>query len=271
MNMKEKLKSLIGLTLTSLFWSSRLPQKIKGPNTSCIRFIIHSHPRSGSTMVLTMLGSHPNVFIIGEPFGQDKRLWDFFKGKRYLREFQPIRFLKMILQNGVRDDIHALGFKLFPEQLRNPRYKKVPTYLSKSGDVKIIFLKRKNLLAQYTSFKIAQLSSSWNIKDEASRPSLKIGIDRTEFFKFLEDIDREDRETELRFSEHDVLNVFYEEILRDKQHHLTEIQTFLNLTVKPLSTPLIQKEVRPLNQVISNYNEVIAWLQDSKWSYLIDA
>ena len=123
------------------------------------KFVIVSSGRSGSTLLATLLGSHPNIRCYSEIFHEreldPKTVFFYPKSKKQHRLFvdDPQRFLDDVFYcRYFHRDIFFVGFKILYYQTRLHGQTSVWSYLENHKEIKIIHLKRNNLLAQYFSF-----------------------------------------------------------------------------------------------------------------------
>ncbi len=65
-----------------------------------------------------------------------------------------------------------------------------------------------------------------------------------------------------------MLRWFYEELAAAPEEQLKQAQEFLGVTVCDLKVKLIKQEVRPLREVIENYEELRTFFAGTRWDYL---
>jgi LPS sulfotransferase NodH len=166
----------------SLLSSQYLPYA--GEKKDYHKFVLVSHQRSGSTMLIKSLSSHPQVIAHLELFLSDRI--DFHYNDLdtvvdpktlYIRDQFPIEFLNKLIFRGYETSIQAVGFKMFPETMNLNRFKSVWDWLNKDSSIKIIYLKRDNLLAVFTSLMVATKSGYYSIEDKKDRSKLTVTID----------------------------------------------------------------------------------------------
>ena len=126
-----------------------------------VRFIILAAARTGSNLLRGLLHSHPQCFVGGELFNHvyfDRRYipWcpDWSSDERAkinhddtlidLRKADPVRFIERLFEITRHWGHQAIGFKLMywhPEM-----YKEAGDYLVGDTSIRVIHLKRRNLL-----------------------------------------------------------------------------------------------------------------------------
>jgi LPS sulfotransferase NodH len=151
------------------------------------KFVILSTARSGTSYLSSALVNHPDIWMHGEIFHPEitkhilaetlKKDIDFS-----LREEKPIEFLEKIYK--YNEDRLVVGFKIWKSQ--SP---KAVSYIIKTPDIKKIILERRNLLASFSSKKIAQQTSVWNINQKKSQTinyeTPKIKFNQEEFIGYV--------------------------------------------------------------------------------------
>lgn len=145
-----------------------------------IRFVIFSHPRSGSTLLCSILTSHPDILCHSELFCHNKigyaggfqKIYgnsiekeisreDLVSGRVGIdtvegRNRFPENFLIKIWQNSF--DNKVVGFKLFQNQNKN-----VADLLVRDKNIKKILMLRQNKIRCYVSQLIAKKTGKWSI------------------------------------------------------------------------------------------------------------
>lgn len=124
-------------------------------------FVILAAQRTGSTMLTSMLNSHPELRCFGELYARDRstaievfadlpaKLRDRFL---YDDEERTRRWRHLLHGIGWRQKV-AWGFKLM-----NNQHKRVRRYLIEESDCLLIVLKRRNALAMHASSENAKLN-----------------------------------------------------------------------------------------------------------------
>src|SRR6056297_3457234 len=129
-------------------------------------FMISCPARSGSTMLVHLLRSHPDIWCNGEVFGTDpvqgllgshvqrSQLYEnYWEDITLQRDRDPARFLyKYVLDTQARS---VAGFKLKSDEMLAPQYEEICNVVASDTDLKIILLHRNNLLDRYVSHRVA--------------------------------------------------------------------------------------------------------------------
>jgi LPS sulfotransferase NodH len=239
-------------------------------NTPATRFVVTCPARTGSSMLTSLLQSHPEICCHGEVFGW--RVFEGFKGINYngpisehrkppivdklvqLRLDDPVLFLRdFVLFAG---EYKAVGLKFKYEELSIEHFTAVRHWIRDNQDIKIIHLTRQNLLKRYASQVIAtKITKVFNTWQEVPPPT-RITLSPEECEReFAHTEQRQERYTKL-FAKHDVLHMTYEELIADRDVKLTQIQTFLGLEPTELRTGMKKLNPDSLADLLENYNEL---------------
>lgn len=217
------------------------------------RFVILAARRSGSNLLCSLLGSHPEVRCHHELFNPngiftllDERDEATPPEALAARDRDPLGFLDRIWRDarGAR----AIGFKMTPEQAPEV----LAHVLADAGIAKII-LRRQNALRQLVSERIADITGRWEAYDDASplaRP--RIHVEAGELAEHAARVDafHAGIETALLRSGQSSLSLRYECLFDpDEQARLLD---FLDLPPHPLRTRSIRQNPEPLDQLVEN-------------------
>lgn len=212
------------------------------------KFVILSQPRTGSSLLLTALRQHPDIFVHGGllntweaselPYGGRERLVAALYGSEY-----PV----------VGCNVHAC--QPYRDQADWRLWETLWDAVADDMSIKIIHLKRLDTTAQLASWKIANLLDCWmdqsGVKD---RPKVRIDPGELYWFRLWNDTFYELRLRHL--TRHPILFVTYEALYGNWDATVRRVQEFLG--VRPLALgPVLKKgETRPLAEVIENYHEL---------------
>ena len=124
-----------------------------------IKLVIFAHARSGSSSLYRLLQLHPSLHIAEEPFHDSYQAWNPDE-KNYVDHITDIASLEE--QLGVLFAKYN-GIKILQYQLPAELY----THLLRKPEVRIVFLRRRNLLQAAVSGRIAEQTKVWKIWDLA--------------------------------------------------------------------------------------------------------
>ncbi|MFB6231480.1 MAG: Stf0 family sulfotransferase [Salinibacter sp.] len=251
-------------------------------HTEYTPFIILGHGRTGSTMLVSMLQSHPKCVCYSELFHPHSPKWfyehiNFLHGKDGLRNEGHDKFLKKYVYKRTPTSIKAVGFKVLYCNINEGsatsmsgegEIKRTLRYMKDIG-VKVIHIKRKNKLKRFVSMKMANKRKKWVIKKRGGiSDRTKINVDTEEMLRSMERHFKLEKEKEKIFSCFDYINVSYENLC-EKKDDIEKIQNFLGLPVRSLRASTARTRRRSLREVIENYGEVIEALRSTKYEEFI--
>jgi hypothetical protein len=175
------------------------------------RFVIFAHARSGSTSFMRALERHPRIRVLNEPFSETFKQWhphhpayhDLVTDVSSLDRYVPDMFSEC---NGVK----VLSYQ---------RSREVYEHLLRMPDLRVILMRRANLLQSVVSMMVSEQTDvwhSWDMKmplDElyASLESLSIDDARERIAVLSDEIAFYDRVVAER-DPGDVLRLTYEEL-----------------------------------------------------------
>lgn len=241
------------------------------------KFIILGMGRTGSNMLASSLRSHSQVVVFGEIFNNNHKLilWEYPGYARYrtlesalsLRESDPKSFLNTLVFQRFPKNIPAVGFKLFYYHAQDENWKCIWPYLKAMTNLKIIHIKRNNILKTFRSLRIAFITGKWSKRSGGE--SIVPGPIELEYERCLEAFEKtrkaEDKYDRF-FEKHQKVTVIYEDLVKDYSKHTKHIQEFLGVKHKALHPSTKKQNIQPLSKAISNYRELKEQFQDSPWA-----
>ncbi|MEM7758247.1 MAG: sulfotransferase domain-containing protein [Cyanobacteria bacterium P01_A01_bin.40] len=222
------------------------------------KFVIVSHARSGSNLLLNSLNSHPNIIAEHEIFAAHNR--------NIGENFQPT------LDNLYRErpvSAEAVGCKIFYYHLNEDEWRQ----LSEIPELKVIHLKRKNRLSMIVSMKVAFKTSQWGITKESERIDVakkQVYLDYDYLCNSFNDIESWERNTQELFGDSQVKNIFYEDLVSRYDESIKALFDFLAVPEIPpseIKTKHKKQNPEPLSQLIQNYDELKAKFAGTPWSH----
>ena len=223
------------------------------------KYIIISTSRTGSTLLMALLNSHKNIICDGELFKDlgvktCKEIWiNFFNHKP--------------------KNIKQVGFKLFYSHPRDAD-KTVWDIVKDDKDIRIIHLMRKNILRIFLSQKIGLKTKLWteNINRPHKTPleSKKIDLNFQECCDAFNKIEEYQSKTKEVFDEHRYLEIYYEDIVKNRESELQKIFGFLDVEEMEVSANNKKQNPENLDTLINNYTELKTMFKNTKWEYLFN-
>jgi len=243
--------------------SKILPKGSKRP----IRFILLGHPRSGSNLVSRSLETHSQVAMLSEVLSQWEnvrtRCWrgtkhsavyeDGMDGAQYLDE-------RVFLQRAPWG-IRACGFKLFYDQARfTPAVKTAWDYIRQDRDIRIIHLKRENLLDSRVSLDVALRTNQWLVesKDANTRKTVEpFAADIRDYQHFFDNILSAQQWVAQAFTGHPVLELEYaRDLCAAFPASIARVYSFLGVDPGSGEQRLAQQRSASPAEILTNYAEL---------------
>jgi LPS sulfotransferase NodH len=242
-------------------------------------YMITCPARTGSTMLVQLLRSHPEICSHGEVFtphqitgitgiyAQERREEpDFLEKLAVERNDDPIKFLyKIVLDPQGKK---AVGFKLKHDELVLPEYKALLEEIVNDLDFRIIHLRRENLLRRYLSHYITNHVTHVTVAAEGQTiPELpRVELDPRECQKDFETVhNRETQFVEL-FAEHPNFSISYEEMVAGAPAKIRALLDFVGVPPRKLTTMTQRLGCDDLRQVIANFEELRNYFAGSPYS-----
>jgi len=215
-------------------------------------FIILGHPRTGTSLLHTYLNSHPQLLSLNEALSNEANLTNLLSPKPFF--------------------IKAVGFKFFYEYIKNEDKQLILFNLLKNWEVKIINIKRKNLLRIYASLLIAEKTQEWSSTESNTKNHKSITINAEECekafyqYKSLEKIADEF----VAQSNAKIIEVEYESYIEFPDLYNYKILKFLGLKPIKLHSLLKKQNPEPLENLISNYTELKDYFKNSEFEIFFE-
>ena len=172
----KKIKSVIADIL--------LRQNICRGHFDYTKFIILCRSRTGSNLLINLLESHSKMRLFYELFSNNhkpNKFWDFVNQDSQtvweMKQNNPADFLDKLVFREMPEYISAVGFKIFYYHAQKGRERSVWNYLKDTKDIKILHLKRKNILKTYLSQETAFKTNNWvskNKYEKINQPSINL-------------------------------------------------------------------------------------------------
>ncbi len=272
------------------------------------KFLIVCNIRTGSTLLSSMLSSHPQAVCFFELFHRHLESVSFsvpgYQRKATepetvaLRNSDPVGFLKSEIYKPYRLGTKAVGFKLlYPQGRRGnpwwnssefdrwwekvgyePDWNRAKSdlweYLKNDKSISIIHLKRENLLRSKVSAMTAQITGEWGVgatggfSNMTTKPQLILDFD--ECLQDFEAHRRMESEADVLFRDHKKLDMTYEYLTSCPDDAGTKIQKFLGLEPRQLSTKTKKQSSRNLSEIVANYDQLKQRFRSTDWHYLFD-
>jgi hypothetical protein len=240
-------------------------------HTDYVRFILLGRSRIGTNFLRGLLNDHPQVVLFGEIFRNYNTVDFAYPGYEetpgLLSSLQkdPIRFLETRVYGRLPDQISAVGFKIFYYHARDEAWGPLWEHLVDQTSLRVIHMKRRNILKTHLSRRKAALTDSWVKTKQQVMKDIPVRLD---FEDCLEDF-RQTRawedEFDRLFAHHPTLEVVYEDLSEDYQAQMERVQKFLDLPLEPVRPKTYKQASLPLSQAIENYDELQTRFAGTPW------
>ena len=260
------------------------------------RFVIVTTGRSGSTWLVQALNSHSEVVCFGSPFevGSDYVSFDVDgydnhdSQARALRDSDGVAFLTSYIYGDHDASKQAIGFKF---QYQNwVGFGKVLEALTGDPAIKVIHLRRENLLRLLISLRLAKATGQYHRRPRqlgwrkallairhparaAQRlPSLLtrkryvapvLTLSKEECSEYFMRIKIQERRFDELFQGHERLDITYEAMVEDFPAISERMLDFTGVHTEQLSYSQQQLNVQPVRALLSNFDELADVFRDT--------
>jgi LPS sulfotransferase NodH len=247
-------------------------------------FMITCPARSGSSMLVNLLRSHPEICshdevfspqkvtgIIGKYLERIKENPDYvdeLSGQRYS---DPIWFLYAVVLDP--QGKKSVGFKLKHDELVLPGYKMLRHEIAENRDLRIIHLRRNNLLRRYLSHYLAMHVTRVTFAVGAMPiPEVaRIRLDPRECEKNFETILAREAEFAGLFAQHRGFHISYEDFVNGQSRKLNALLEFLGVPPRQLTTTTRKLGRDDLRQAIANFDELREYFSGTRFAEFFEA
>ena len=240
-----------------------------------VRAVILTTQRTGSTFLVDCLRSHPQVecaseILIGDPYPPAPAYrGPFRQAFKVLRIFRsgawmPARHMDRFYRSGTAK---VRCFKIMYNQLARPFARR---YLVRNEDVRLIHLRRENLLKVHVSTLLMSKRRIVQARGPVDRVWTK--VDPAKAIAAMRKARAEYEACDRAFARHPVLHVTYETLI-DGQG-LTEgseqrICDFLGVEQLPLRSPIMKINPESLRDMVTNYDELAEAVRRSEFAPML--
>ena len=230
--------------------------------------------RTGSTMLVRTLRSHPDAIVHGEVWGdtmvgldgplalacdQDPRLRTALDASRFR---DPAAAMRRFLEpHGAR----AVGFKLKFDELVRPKWSDVAALVEADHALHIVFLHRRDLLRRYLSHQVVLRQTGVTVvaAGEPPPPIQPFEVDIDDLLADIAQTNARTRRFEAAFAGHPSLHIEYESLSADPQAECARAYRFLGL--EPVAVHVATEKIvrQPPEALVLNHAEVRAAMRDA--------
>ena len=250
--------------------------------------IILTTQRTGSTFLVTCLDSHPDICCLGELlagsrlFHVPEFLYRFrygTKAYRYLRSgaWYPTRMMRRYFDEGRLGGM-ALGVKpvmAFKAMYNQIRPSWIRGFLRDRKDLRILHLRRANLLKAYVSHQLLSIKREDGWKPHTTEPvaAVSMAISPAAALAAMRRAAAEYESHERLFADHPRLQLSYETMIDGpglRADVAREVCRFLGVAERPMRSNLVKVNPERLRDMVTNYDEVADAVAKSEFAALLD-
>ena len=230
-------------------------------------FVIVGAARSGSTLLQSLLGSHPHVVCMNEILGRSARKTQFrryYAGQRgRLRQVgkqDPARLAETVLLSPQPPGVRAIGFKLLYNQPADLQKRdELWNRLASWPELRVLRTV-SNPARSALSFCIAMETGKW-VNQQVDGD---IRVDTDLLLNRLRKDDQRAAKVASLFTDGQVLDVRAKEVLHDPEASAALLR-HIGVEPRPLTTTTKRQNPVDMAQVVANYDEVLAALEGTEW------
>lgn len=253
---------------------------MKHNETKSVKFCIISAGRSGSTLLVTLLDSHPEIRLLGEIFNTKGRavqnvsdlyiepFCEYQISNSAKRPWSTFNYLNSLNNYPIANK--AIGFKLIDIELF--RYPEILLKLI-LDNYKIIHLVRDNPLDYYLSWEIVRQKLG-QTELKSSFKLTPVYLDTDEMLNALEGYTRRIKRFKkiLELVPNSVVSITYEDLVKDRESIINSILKFLEIPSQDveLNSPLKKIAKGHYSEKIANYQQVKEILRVTKFKKFIN-
>lgn len=234
-------------------------------------FVIYTTQRTGSTLLVQLLDSHPQVLCIGEAFIDSEIYHAEYSYYRYIKESIWRRaYSRLFRSRAVKYYLNrfyslpqqqAVGFKMMASY--TPQFDCVLRYI-RENDVKIIHLVRQNYLKKYLSLARASQSGQWHARKPVQ--PRKIHVEPNNLVQGIRRLKEEDTLLNTYLDGMPALKITYQSLQQRQDAAVGRILDFLQVDQDiELTADLVKINPDSAKDVIANYEEVADSLRGTEY------
>ena len=228
-------------------------------DTAPVPFVIVADVRTGSTMLSSTLERHPAIRCRGELFHPE----DFPDnqvpgGPRHALTAETLIERAFSDRSAQAEGFRAMVFHPDPEV--RPRWTHAWDVLAARPGLRVIFLWRRDPLAQLASWTIARETGCFTpppgdpLYEAGNRPRVRIAPD--ELRRWTDDRVRLYARRREQLRGRPALDLTYEDLTGHWAESIERIEDFLGVAHQPLEPAKLKQEHRPLSESVVNYAEL---------------
>jgi LPS sulfotransferase NodH len=244
-----------------------------------MKAIILTSQRSGSTFLQYCLDAHPSIRCYGEWLvGGHLVAPQPFRGRRILtkawryvviRAWDPVSILD---RHYAREEAPVVAFRAMYNHVDNRR---VRDYLVRHSEIRVIHLRRDNLLKQYVSKVLlgAKRERAWQPHTDHRIPVVSVRISPERAIKEMSRVRDAFADFEQLLSGHRKIELVYERMVNGQtlSHEAwSKISELLEIEPAEIGSDLVKMNPHDLRPMVENYEELAAALAGTEFERYLD-
>ena len=137
-------------------------------------------------------------------------------------------------------------------------------------EIRVIHLRRRNMLAQYYSLRLAHETNSWTKAAMPKGDPVSMSLDPQACKDHFGWVRALEEECAAFFVRNDVHDIWYEDLVSDQARTIAGIQDFLGLPRHFAKPTIVRQRTTPLRAAIANYDDLREQLTDTPWAVFFD-
>jgi LPS sulfotransferase NodH len=216
------------------------------------------------------------VTVLGEIFGNPEAIeWgtsEFPVSRQAHRTYKDNveDFLETHIFRKLSQNTEACGFKIFYYHAQEEPKKRIWKRLRELDDIRVIHVKRRNILRTHLSREKAVRSNQWVSLSNERRDDLPISLNYEECLNAFIQTKKWEQEYDAFFQESAIREIYYEDLIENTTREMAEVQEFLGLSIEPVAPQTYQQSSAPISNAIENYSELKVRFQDTEWAYFFE-
>jgi LPS sulfotransferase NodH len=247
-----------------------------------IKFILLGRSRTGSNFLRGLLNSRGGVATLGEILKNPDSIslssfkWinsEFPISRQAIHTYKAEdidNFVQTHIFRTLPLNIEACGFKIFYYHAQEESRKIIWQLLRTMNDLRVIHVKRRNILRTYLSWEKAVRSNQWINLNRGICQDTPIYLNYENCLLVFEQTRKWEQEYDTFFSENAVHEIYYEDLSNDTVREMEKIQEFFGLSIKPVAPQTFRHSYAPLSSAIENYYELRTKFRDTEWARFFD-
>lgn len=248
-----------------------------GKHWTHTRFVIICPARSGSTMLVHSLNSHPEITCHGESFGDTASLVGVCKGSpaerclARVRDADCVRYLEEFVLGMCGTKV--VGFKFKYDELVWAKHRRVVDKLTKDRSILVIQLDRANLLKRCVSYyavnKVTHICNTTKVEEVPK--GVRLRIEPSQMAADFALIEQREKLFSSRFERHRRLRITYESLVEQYDQTMESIQEFLGVEIRHLPARTLKMLPDQVQDVLENYEEVRDYFRNTRYAKFFES